>query len=98
MTSRRFVFDKTRHVRGASAKKQIGLGTLTNIVKEGGPRGQVIGGAADAGLEARREMAYEYASASRVIKMGKTEPPPWIHGWDNRPAAGTGKRWSWTPL
>ena len=58
MTSRRFVFDKTRHVRGASAKKQIGLGTLTNIVKEGGPRGQVIGGAADAGLEARREMAY----------------------------------------
>jgi len=63
------VFDKTRHVRGASPKKHIGLGTLTNIVKEGGPLGQVIGGAADAGLEARREMAVTDYWMQIEIKM-----------------------------
>ena len=48
------VFDSTRHMRGASVKKRIGLGTLTDIIRAGGPPGQVIGGAIDATQEARR--------------------------------------------
>ena len=41
-------------------------------------------------------MAYEYASASRVIKIGKVDPAPWTPGWANRRAAGRATRSSST--
>ena len=50
------VFDSTRHVRGASTGKTIGLDTLTSIAKAGGPLGQVIGYSSDAAIELRRGM------------------------------------------
>jgi hypothetical protein len=41
------VFDRTRHVRGVSAAKEIGFGTLTDVIAQAGPVGAAIGGAAD---------------------------------------------------
>jgi hypothetical protein len=71
------VFDNTRHVRGASTKKILGLGILTDILTEDtGPVGEVIGGGADVGLEVRRSRAVNDYWMHIEIKMpgGSTMP------------------------
>jgi hypothetical protein len=48
------VFDRTRHVRGVSAAKELGFGTLSDAVSGAGALGAAIGTAIDTGTDIKR--------------------------------------------
>jgi hypothetical protein len=48
------VFDRTRHVRGGSAAKELAFGTLSDMVSGAGALGAAIGAAIDVGADVKR--------------------------------------------